>query len=188
MPRWCPIWILILVILVPLGACQESRPDQQLVEEPRGALVVESGAFRHGDNIPQRYTCDGEDVSPPLSWSEPPSGTAGLALVVDDPDAPVGTWVHWVLFNIPAEARSLEEGVPAVEVVAGVGVQGRNSWGNLGYGGPCPPAGNPHRYLFKLYALDTTLELGPGASTGDVEKAMADHILAEGQLTGQYGR
>jgi len=188
MPRWRPIWILILVILVPLGACQESQPDQQLVQEPRGELSVESSAFQHGNIIPQRYTCDGEDASPPLSWSEPPPGTAGLVLVVDDPDAPAGTWVHWVLFNIPVETRGLEDGVPALQQVESVGVQGHNGWGNLGYGGPCPPPGAPHRYHFKLYALDTTLELDAGASKGDVEKAMAGHILAEGQLIGQYGR
>lgn len=151
-------------------------------------MRVESDAFKAEETIPQRYTCDGEDLSPPLSWSEPPAGTQGLVLIGDDPDAPVGTWDHWVLFNIPAATRSLPEGIPADPVIDGVGTHGSNGWHRLGYGGPCPPKGGAHRYYFKLYALDTTLNLDPGASKKDVETAIEGHILAEGQLIGLYGR
>jgi Raf kinase inhibitor-like YbhB/YbcL family protein len=151
-------------------------------------LQIESSAFRTGEAIPKRYTCDGDDISPALSWSEPPAGTESLALIVDDPDAPVGTWVHWVLFDIPATARSLPEGVPPAPTVEGTGVHGNSSWRRVGYGGPCPPQGPAHRYIFRLYALDTTLDLKPGASRQDVDKAMKGHILAQGELLGQYGR
>lgn len=178
----------LALILFALSTCQGGGEEQQVPESVGTVLQVESSAFEAGGDIPTRYTCDGEDVSPPLSWSEPPPGTQSLALLCDDPDAPAGTWNHWVLFNVPATTRSLPEGVPADGVVEGLGVQGSNSWQRLGYGGPCPPGGAPHRYEFKLYALDTTLELEAGASKGDVEKAIEGHILAEGQLTGRYGR
>jgi Raf kinase inhibitor-like YbhB/YbcL family protein len=177
----------MLAILAVLSACG-SQPEQPAEEEVAMELQVESSAFEDGATIPVRYTCDGEDISPPLSWSEPPAGTESLVLIGDDPDAPAGTWVHWVLFNLPATARSLPEGLPAGEVVEGGGVQGNNGWMRLGYGGPCPPRGSTHRYPFKLYALDTTLELDAGASKKDVEEAMAGHILAQGQIMARYER
>jgi Raf kinase inhibitor-like YbhB/YbcL family protein len=151
-------------------------------------LQVASISFQAGETIPKRYTCDGEDISPQLSWSELPSGTKSLVLIVDDPDAPVGTWVHWLLFDIPAGTRSLEEAVPGIPAVEGVGVQGSNGWGSLGYGGPCPPRGPAHRYFFRLYALDSVLDLAPGTGTGDVEMAMHGHVLAQGEMVGRYGR
>ena len=123
-----------------------------------------------------------------LRWSEPPTGTQGLALIFDDVDAPAGTWVHWVMFNIPATTLSLAEGVPPDPTVAGLGVQGANSWRNPGYGGPCPPKGGPHRYTFRLYALDTMLDLDAGASRAELDEAMEGHILGTGQLMGQYSR
>ena len=150
-------------------------------------LQVESSAFPAGDTIPERYPCDGDDVSPPVSWSELPSGTETLVLIVDDPDAPVGTWVHWLLFNIPSGIRGLEEAVPPTPVVEGLGVQGNNGWRRLGYGGPCPPSGT-HRYYFKVYALDTELDLASSSTKKDLLKAMEGHILAEGQLMGKYKR
>lgn len=175
----------LALILIILNGCGSSRP-------PQGAsatgLEVESSAFRAGEAIPTRYTCDGEDLSPALSWSEPPAGSQSLVVICDDPDAPVGTWVHWVLFNIPPTTRSLPEGVPADPAVAGVGTHGSNSWHRLGYGGPCPPAKSTHRYYFKVYALDTHLALKAGADRQAVEKAMKGHILAEGQLMGRYSR
>ena len=151
-------------------------------------LELVSSAFQTGGTIPRQYTCDGKDISPPLSWSEPPSSSESLALICDDPDAPAGTWDHWVLFNIPAAARSLAEGVPGSQSVEGVGMHGSNSWGVVGYGGPCPPKGPAHRYLFKLHTLDMRIDLQAGASKQDIEQAMAGHILAEGQLVGVYGR
>jgi Raf kinase inhibitor-like YbhB/YbcL family protein len=123
-----------------------------------------------------------------LGWSEPPPGTKSLALICDDPDAPRGTWVHWVLFNLPSQARELEEGVPTRETLGNGAKQGKNDFGNVGYGGPAPPKGKPHRYVFTLYALDVAVDLPPGATMAQLMGAMKGHILAEGQLVGNYGR
>jgi Raf kinase inhibitor-like YbhB/YbcL family protein len=152
------------------------------------SIELTSPAFQAGATIPKQHTGDGADRSPPLHWSEPPSGTKSLALICDDPDAPRGTWVHWVLFNLPAQTRELEEGVKTNDVLASGAKQGKNDFGNIGYGGPAPPKGKPHRYFFKLYALDVVLELAPGATKAQLVEAMRGHILAEGQLTGNYGR
>ncbi|MCL6480780.1 MAG: YbhB/YbcL family Raf kinase inhibitor-like protein [Firmicutes bacterium] len=151
-------------------------------------LHLTSTAFEPNGTIPKRHTCDGPDVSPPLAWNDPPAGTQSFALIMDDPDAPAGTWVHWVLFNLPASARALPENVPKVEQLADGALQGRNDFRRIGYGGPCPPKGPAHRYFFKLYALDTRLALRAGATRADVERAMAGHILAQGELVGRYGR
>ena len=146
-----------------------------------------SFAFAAGESIPPKYTCDGQDISPPLEWSAPPAGIQSFALICDDPDAPVGTWIHWVLFNLPAEARALPEAVPADADLADGGRHGENSWRRLGYGGPCPPGGT-HRYFFKLYALDTVLDLDAGAGKKQVLRAMEGHILAQAELMGTYSR
>jgi Raf kinase inhibitor-like YbhB/YbcL family protein len=146
-----------------------------------------SAAFAAGEPIPPKYTCDGDDVSPPLEWSEPPAGTQSFALICDDPDAPVGTWVHWVLFNLPAGARALPEAVPADADLPDGSRHGNNSWPRLGYGGPCPPSGT-HRYFFKLYALDTALDLAAGASKKELLGAMEGHVLAQAELMGTYSR
>jgi Raf kinase inhibitor-like YbhB/YbcL family protein len=151
-------------------------------------LDLSSTAFREGETIPKTYTGDGKDVSPPLRWSDPPQGTNGFALICDDPDAPRGTWVHWVLFNLPGDRRELAECLPAQEVLDGGARQGKNDFGKIGYGGPAPPRGKPHRYFFKLYALDTLLDLAPGATKDQVVAAMNGHVLAEGQLMARYGR
>ncbi|MEM1983736.1 MAG: YbhB/YbcL family Raf kinase inhibitor-like protein [Candidatus Korarchaeum sp.] len=143
--------------------------------------------FENNGTIPRRYTCDGEDLSPPLSWQGGPKGAVSYVLIVDDPDAPVGVFTHWILYNIPASLNSLPEGVPKGKETS-YGLQGRNDFGDYGYGGPCPPRGKPHRYFFKLYALDTMLELAPGARKSDVEKAMRGHVIGEAQLVGLYGR
>ena len=145
-------------------------------------LSFTSPAFEYGETIPKRYTCDGEDVSPPLTWGEAPEGTHAWVLMMDDPDAPMGTWVHWVLYDLPAETTALPAGAQ------GVGTLGRNSWGRNDYGGPCPPPGKPHRYFFRLYALDAPLGLPPGATKAQVERAMQGHILAQGEWMGRYGR
>ena len=146
-----------------------------------------STAFGPGEPIPRQYTCDGEDMSPLLQWGEPPEGTQSFALIADDPDAPVGTWVHWVLYDLPAEARGLPEAVPPDAELPDGSRQGKNSWRRLGYGGPCPPGGT-HRYFFKLYALDSTLGLSAGANKERVLKAMEGHVLAEAELMGVYTR
>jgi len=152
------------------------------------AFALTTTAFENGGSIPKKFTCDGADVSPALSWSEPPAGTQNLALISDDPDAPAGTWVHWVVYDMPAAARGLPEGVAKTGEVPGGGKQGVTDFRRPGYGGPCPPPGKPHRYYFKLYALDTKLALKPGASKREVEAAMKGHILAQAELMGRYGR
>ena len=127
------------------------------------SIELTSTAFKAEKPIPKQYTGDGTDQSPPLQWSEPPSGTKSIALICDDPDAPRGTWVHWVLFNVPAQTLELEAGVPTTETLANGAKQGKNDFGNIGYGGPAPPKGKAHRYFFKLYALDAALNLPSGA-------------------------
>ena len=133
-------------------------------------MKIESPVFRDGESIPAKYTCDGSDVSPPLSWSGVPGGVRSFSLICDDPDAPMGTWVHWVLYNLPGETAALPEDLPAKGVLDGGGLQGKNDFGRIGYGGPCPPAGR-HRYFFKLYALDTLLSLKQGADKKELLKA-----------------
>ena len=152
------------------------------------SLQISSAAFSAGETIPKKFTCDGPDVSPKLSWSEPPAKTQSFALIADDPDAPVGTWIHWVLFDLPADTKELAEGVAKLEQLPNGARQGRNDFGKIGYGGPCPPPGNPHRYFFKLYALDAKLNLKAGSTKADVERAMKGHILAQAELIGRYGR
>lgn len=152
------------------------------------SIEVTSTAFQEGTAIPQQYTGDGADQSPPLKWSEPPAGTKSIALICDDPDAPHGTWVHWVLYNLPPDIRELDEGVPTTEKLASGAKQGKNDFGNIGYGGPAPPKGKPHRYFFKPYALSEELDLAPGATKAQLLEAMKGNILAEGQLMGTYQR
>ena len=141
----------------------------------------------HKGRIPGKYTCDGMDISPPLTWTSGPEGTKTFALICDDPDAPRGTWVHWVLFNLPADIIELHENVPPERELENGAKQGMNDFRKIGYGGPCPPGGT-HRYFFKFYALDTEINLEAGATKSELLKAMEDHILAEGQLMGRYER
>ena len=150
------------------------------------ALQLMSSIFKEGEMIPRANTCDGPDVSPDLSWDGVPQGTKSLALICDDPDAP-RNWVHWVLFNIPPDETQLPAEIPADAVLNNNARHGKNDFGRLGYGGPCPPSGT-HRYYFKLYALDTELGLDSGATRTQVEEAMQGHILTEGRLMGRYGR
>jgi len=151
-------------------------------------MELTSSAFAEGAEIPQKYTCDGADPSPPLSWTAPPQGTAGLVLICDDPDAPGGSFVHWVVYNLRPEMRSLPEGVPRTEVIEGGAKQGRNGFRSIGYRGPCPPSGSAHRYFFKLYAVDVDPALGPGATKAEVLKAIEGHVLAEAEWMGRYKR
>jgi Raf kinase inhibitor-like YbhB/YbcL family protein len=151
-------------------------------------LSVESPAFGQGEKIPVKYTCDGEDMSPPLKWSPGPAATKSYALIVDDPDAPGGSFTHWLAYNVPSGVTSLDEHVTALYRLGDGTLQGKNSYGRIGYGGPCPPPGRPHHYRFGVYALDTRLKLGPGASKDGLLTAMSGHVLAQGELTGVYGR
>ena len=151
-------------------------------------LSLKSPAFLNEGDIPQKHACDGADLSPALNWNDPPAGTQSFGLIMDDPDAPGSTWVHWVLYNVPKQARALPEGIPKDAQLKDGSRHGRNDFKTLGYGGPCPPRGPAHRYFFKLYALDANLDLAPGASKADLEKAMKGHILAQGQLMGRYKR
>jgi hypothetical protein len=157
-------------------------------EGGKEAMEIKSSAFTEGATIPKKYTCAGEDISPPLSWSDPPKGTKSLALICDDPDAPVGTWVHWVFYGVSPDVRKLDEGVPPDGEVLKGAKQGRNDFGNLGYGGPCPPPGPAHRYYFKLYAMDMKLMLPAGATKSELLGALDGHVLAEAQLMGRFGR
>lgn len=159
-------------------------------------MKLSSPAFSANGLIPAMYTCDfhqgaaarsHQDISPALNWDEPPAGTQSFALICDDPDAPGKTWVHWVLYDLPATSRELPESVPPKATLANGGVHGVNDFGNLGYGGPCPPSGT-HRYFFKLYALDQMLGLKPGATKGELLTAMEGHILAAAELVGRYAR
>ncbi|TAJ11324.1 YbhB/YbcL family Raf kinase inhibitor-like protein [Marinilabiliaceae bacterium JC017] len=148
-------------------------------------MKLTSPVFDEGGLIPEKYTCDGIDVSPSLKWSSMPVGTKTIAIICDDPDAPMGTWVHWVIYNLPATTDVLPEEVPAVKILPNGAMQGKNDFGKIGYGGPCPPSGT-HRYYFKIYALDDELMVEAGITKSQLEKAMQGHILSEGQLMGRY--
>lgn len=177
--------VVLSILLLSCAGNGAGSPAAEVGEEETGPvtqLQVTSSAFSQGEAIPLEYTCDGEDVSPPLAWSGAPDGVASYSLIMDDPDAPAGTWVHWVLFDISPQTTQLAEDLPAT-----IGVQGNSSWDRTGYGGPCPPSGE-HRYFFKLYALDTTLGLEAGATKEEVLEAMAGHVVAQGELMGTYSR
>lgn len=173
-------------------AAKESSPPKAEPAEKEGAKTMEfkltSTAFEEGVTIPKKYTGDGPDVSPPLKWTDPPAGTKTFALICDDPDAPMGTWVHWVLFNIPEAVRELPEGVKKDDTLPDGSVQGMTDFRKVGYGGPAPPPGPVHRYYFKLYALDAPLSLAPRSNKKAVEDAMKGHILGRAQLMGRYKR
>ena len=176
-------YLLLLITFLVTGAI--------MAENYAGAstpLELKSPAFTHGQVIPEKYTGDGTDVSPPLQWGNAPEGTKAYVLISDDPDAPVGTWVHWVVYDIPADVTTIDEGLPTVETILGGAKQGMNDFNALGYGGPAPPPGPAHRYFFKLYALSAPTGLGPGASKEDVLSAIDGKILGEAELVGTYQR
>ncbi len=149
-------------------------------------LAIWSTAFGNGDLIPVTYTADGEDISPPIEW-ECEFEAGSFALICEDPDAPVGTWVHWVVYNIPGGVRSLEEGLPAEDEIEGGILQGRNSWGATGYGGPAPPSGK-HRYFFTLFALESPLDLPAGATADELREAMEGLVIQDAEMMGEYTR
>ncbi len=150
-------------------------------------MKITSSAFEEGSMIPEKYTCDDINVSPPLKWSSAPDGTKRFAIICDDPDAPMGTWVHWVIYNLPGDIDELPEDMSPLEIFPNGAKQGRNDFGEIGYGGPCPPRG-VHRYYFKIYALSKELDVKAGITKSELLKAMDGNILSEGQLMGKYER
>ena len=186
--------LLIAVIACTLArsgrnvALARSAYHPESAEDQAMSLTISSPSFANGGDIAKQFTCDSADVSPQLSWTEPPAGTKSFALLVDDPDAPVGNWNHWALWNMPSTLRSLPEGVSKTAHLQDGSVQGLNDFHKPGYNGPCPPAGKPHRYYFKLFALDTSLDLKPTAGKHLLEGAMKGHILAQAEWMGRYRR
>jgi Raf kinase inhibitor-like YbhB/YbcL family protein len=182
-----PAAIIAAAILLALP-----QPVRRLMagaqENQHAGFRLASAAFRPGSFIPSKYTCSGANVSPALEWTVPPAGTKSLALIVADPDAPGGTWIHWIVYNLPAHTQRLREGVPKAGQIEGGAMQGTSSFQEVGYGGPCPPPGKPHHYHFRLYALNARLSLESGATRGQVEQSMKGHILAVTELIGLFGR
>ena len=184
-----PLIVLSVVcaLLIAAPGFMDNLAAESLEKRLKMAMQLTSQAFKHADIIPDRYTCKGSDISPPLKWSGAPEQTKSFALIIDDPDAPMGTWVHWVLYNLPANCDNLPENVPDKNTLSNGGVQGTNSWGRIGYGGPCPPSGT-HRYYFRLYALDTVLDLKAGATKSQLLNALQEHVLEECELMGRYAK
>ncbi|MBI3320122.1 MAG: YbhB/YbcL family Raf kinase inhibitor-like protein [Candidatus Omnitrophica bacterium] len=179
-----PVMCLGVFLTTFLGA---QRCSGQTVKEARMDLQLTSAAFGDGQWIPSLYTCESQDISPPLSWTAPPPGTKSFALIVDDPDAPNGRWVHWIVYDLPATVRQLPEAFPSTLQLPDGTRQGTTDFGRTGYGGPCPPSGT-HRYVFTLYAVETMLSLPAGATVSEVEHAMENHVLAHARLVGTYRR
>ena len=176
---------LVILAVSASGGCH--RAASTVIAKGEVSMELTSSSFQNS-RIPRQFTCDGADASPHLAWTAPPPATKSLALLVTDPDAPAGTWVHCVLYDLPPTARELSIGVQKAQFLGDGSRQGRNDFGKIGYGGPCPPPGTNHRYFFRLYALDTQLNLSPGATQDQLETAMHGHILAQGELVARYGR
>lgn len=168
----------VLVVALIVTGCGSSQSE----------FTLTSPSFLHGDMIPQTFTCDGKDISPELIWHNPPKNTMSFALICDDPDAPNGDWVHWVIFDILTTDTSISEAVETVTELPNGIKQGGNSWKNIGYGGPCPPQGKPHRYFFRLYALDSKIDLPAGVSKLTLMNSISEHIIAKAELMGLYQR
>ncbi len=179
--------MLLLISCARVPQTPSQSPTPATPRETKAELKVTSAAFNEGQPIPRQYTCDGVNVSPPLEWSGVPKTAKSIAIIADDPDAPSGTFVHWVVYDMPAENIGMVENLPADEQLKAGGFQGTNDFGKIGYGGPCPPSGT-HRYFFKVYALDNFLPLKVASTKAQVEKAMEGHIVAQGQLLGTYQR
>jgi Raf kinase inhibitor-like YbhB/YbcL family protein len=190
LPFWCAIALNLVVGGVHAAASRpvSSSLPRSIAGENNMAFAISSNSFGNGESIPKKFTCDGEDVSPALSWNEAPAGTKSFALLADDPDAPVGNWNHWTLWNAPAESRGLPEGTRKVAQLPDGTQQGLNDFRKVGYNGPCPPPGKPHRYYFKLFALDTKLTLKEKSGKQELETAMKGHVLGQAEWMGRYGR
>lgn len=186
--RWLGVLGMVLVMLVGIQSARVDMTKAAELGADDKVFTISSSSFSSGGEIPKKFSCDDADVSPELIWVGAPAGMGSFALIADDPDAPAGTWTHWVLFDLPAQTTELPEGVAKVDEVPTGGRQGRNDFGKIGYSGPCPPPGKPHRYFFKVYALDRMLNLRPGVSKKEVEQAMQGHILGKAELTGKYRR
>jgi Raf kinase inhibitor-like YbhB/YbcL family protein len=199
MLRWLGFVALVSVLLSACGddysSTQKTTPSSTRpaaetahATSPPTAINVRSEAFAHGDPIPERFTCEGDNVSPALSWSALPEATRSLVLVMDDPDAPGGTFTHWVVYDLPPTATSLPEGIGVRESPSVGGTLGTNDYPRSGYSGPCPPTGESHRYVFRIYALDRVLGIAPGLPARHLPAAIEGHVLAQGELTGTFGR
>jgi Raf kinase inhibitor-like YbhB/YbcL family protein len=186
-PRHFPLLSLLALgfCFLVVGLTTELFAGQQA---PAKTFKLESSSFAPGGDIARKFTCEGPDISPALTWTDPPAGTKTFALIADDPDAPGGTFVHWVAYNLPATARKLNQATPGNDEMSGGGRQGMNDFPLSGYGGPCPPPGKYHRYFFRLYALDTVLNLKGGATRKEVDRAMTGHILAQAEVMGRFRR
>ena len=191
--NWMYFFLLPVVFSLCAGGKTEGKGSKGEVSKNNGGggtkMEIKSSAFGNGERIPKKYTCEGEDISPPLSWSGVPAEAKSLVLIVDDPDAPIGTFTHWVVYDIPVSQTGLPENFEKKSEVGAI-KQGRNDFGRVGWGGPCPPPGHgTHRYFFKLYAISKEkLGLPPGASKSDVMKAMEGNILAQAEFYGTYSR
>lgn len=187
--KWLALTIAMIFLIGAAASCGSEKSDK--TQAGKGAnkmsLVITSTAFKQEGMIPSQYTCDGADISPQLAWTNVPDGVKSFALICDDPDAPVGDWVHWVIYNLPADAREIAEKLNNVEKLPNGALHGKNDFNKFGYGGPCPPGGT-HRYFFKLYALDTVLNLTGAVTKKTLLEAMKGHILAQGELMGKYKR
>jgi len=184
----CSIFMFSLLTALPARCGNSALPSGPQARPASSSFQLRSAAFKEGEAIPAQFTCEGADISPPLEWANVPSGTRSLALIMEDPDAPAGVWTHWVVYNLPAGMKSMNANLPKRPNLPGGGLQGTNSFGRTGYGGPCPPPGDAHRYYFHLYALDSTLNLQPGAQKEEALAAMKGHILGEAQLMGRFKR
>jgi Raf kinase inhibitor-like YbhB/YbcL family protein len=186
--RYCflllsPPVLLAFIMLLPAAAVRG-----QHASPARGKIELKTASFAPGGFIPKRFTCQAEDVSPALNWTDPPSGIRSFAIIEEDPDAPSGTFVHWVVYDLPATFRRIGEGLSGNEELPGGGRQGTNDFSKTGYSGPCPPPGKPHRYFIRLYALDIKTNLHPGATRQELDSAMQGHVLAQGELMGRFQR
>jgi len=184
----CDFAFPFAILSIPIVAAHSGATAASTTTEQAMSFKISSPSFSNGGTIEKKLTCEGADVSPQLKWTEPPDGTKSFALLVDDPDAPVGNWNHWTIWNIPSSLRSLPEGQSKEASLPDGSQQGLNDFRKPGYNGPCPPPGKPHRYYFKLFALDAKLELRAGARKKDLEEAMRGHILAQAEWMGKYGR
>lgn len=183
---------ILLISLLPVSSIPELgfKAETGISSERGGtvAFALQTSAFSPGGTIPKKYTCDASDVSPELTWTSAPAGTQAFALIVDDPDAPAGTWTHWIAWDIPSSVTKLAEGTPKNETLTDGTRQGKNDFKKVGYNGPCPPPGTPHRYFFRLYALGAKLDVKTGASRSELESAMKGHVVGQAEMMGKYGR
>lgn len=177
------VFLVLLVFVPAICEAQANNGGAKGMD-----FQISSTAFSAGSTIPQKFTCDGEDVSPVLAWNGAPPNTKAFALIVDDPDAPAGTWNHWLVWNIPASMHEFVEGASKSDAIGEHAHEGTNDFRKSGYNGPCPPPGKPHRYYFKLFAIDTPLSLQAGATRDELDSAMKSHVIAQAELMGRYGR